>query len=184
MRYPLTFVSLTSWLLLAITDRLAALQIKLRTHYTLTIINAYGPTKRLVNNNQDLQEDFCSQLAALTTRYSSNSLFIIAGDFNSKLGRKQADELSLGEHSCGTRNRNGTALADFLEVHRLFVCNTALQHAARYKTTWQWQYRDTATGDTLLPILWQGSFQLSSISSSVVKHTRAFSQIRGVMPAH
>ena len=135
----------------SVSDRLAVLQIKLGTQSTLTIINAYGPTTQLVNNNQDLQEDFFSQLAALTTRYSSSSLFIIAGDFNSKLGRKQADELSLGEHSRGTRNRNGTALADFLEVNRLFVCNTAFQHAARHKTTWQGQYRDTTTGD-IVPI--------------------------------
>ena len=164
----------------SISDRLAVLKIKLGTQSTLTIINAYGPTTQLVNNNQDLQEDFFSQLAALTTRYSSRSLFIIARDFNSNLGRKQADELSLGEHSCGTRNRNGTALADFLKVHRLFVCNSAFQHAARHKTTWQGQYRDT----TAIPQETLSPFTMSSISSSVVKHTRTFSQIRGVMPAH
>ena len=48
------------------SDRLAVLQIKLGTQSTLTIINDCGPTTKLVNNNQDLQEDFFSQLAALT----------------------------------------------------------------------------------------------------------------------
>ena len=156
MRYLLTIVSLACRLLLAITassSRCHEILVSIgqtsgTTDQTiLTIINDYGPTTQLVNNNQDLQEDFFSQLVALATRCSSSSLFIIAGYFNSKLGRKQANDLSFGELSCGTRNRNGTALADFLEVHHLFVCNTALQHAARHNTTCQWQrqYRDTTT---------------------------------------
>ena len=80
----------------SVSDRLAVLQIKLGTKSTLTIINAYGPTTKLANNNQDLQEDFFSQLAALSTRYSSSSLFIIAGYLNRKLGRKTGTRIVPG----------------------------------------------------------------------------------------
>ena len=55
----------------------------------------------------------------------------------------------MGNHSRGRRNINGNALADFLEVHRLFICNTAFQHSARHKTTWQGQRRDAATGQVV-----------------------------------
>ena len=62
-----------------------------------------------------------------------------------------ANELSIGEHSCGIRNTKGSVLARFLETHGLFACNTAFQHATRHKTTWQGQYRD-ATNGTIIPI--------------------------------
>ena len=55
----------------------------------------------------------------------------------------------MGHHSRGRRNINGIALADFLEVHGLFICNTAFQHSARHKTTWQGQRRDVTTGQVV-----------------------------------
>ena len=131
----------------SVSDRLAVIQLSLGVHSTLTIINAYGPTSQVTHRNQDTQDDFYAALDILTTRYSSSALILIAGDFNSKLGHNLTNELSMGEHSCGIRNTNGTALADFLEVHGLFACNTAFQHATRHKTTWRGQYRDATTGN-------------------------------------
>ena len=90
-----------------------------------------------------------SDLAHLTSQYMSCALFYIAGDFNSKIGLRKCDEEFMGNHSRGRRNINGNALADFLEVHSLFICNTAFQHSARHKTTWQGQRRDAATGQVV-----------------------------------
>ena len=59
-------------------------------HYTLTIINAYGPTSRVTLRNQDTQDDFYAALDSITTRYSSSALILIAGDFNSKLGKQNS----------------------------------------------------------------------------------------------
>ena len=123
----------------------------LGSHSTLTIINAYGPTSQVTLRNQDTQDDVYAALDFITTRYSSSALILIAGDFNSKLGKKLPNELSIGEHSCGIRNTNGSVLARFLETHGLFACNTAFQHATRHKTTWQGQYRDVTNG-TIIPI--------------------------------
>ena len=120
-----------------VSDRLAVIQLSLGRHSTLTIVNAYGPTSQLTLRDQDTHDDFYSALDSITTRYSSSALFLIAGDFNSKLGKKLTNERSIGEHSCGIRNAIGTALAGFLETHSLFACNTAFQHATRHKTTWQ-----------------------------------------------
>ena len=139
-------------------------------HSTLTIINAYGPTSQVTLRDQDTQDDFYSALDSITTRYSSSALFLIAGDFNSKLGKKLSNERSIGEHSCGIRNTNGTTLAGFLETHSLFACNTAFQHATRHKTTWQGQYRD-ATNGNIVPIY----FVICHLShKSILTDSRAY----------
>ena len=132
-----------------LSDRLAVIQLSLGVHSTLTIINAYGPTSQVAHRNQDTQDDVYAALDTLTTRYSFSALILIADNFNSKLGHKLTNERSMGEHSCGIRNTNGIVLAGFLEVHGLFSCNTAFQHATRHKTTWRGQYRDATTGNVV-----------------------------------
>ena len=72
----------------SVSDRLAVIQLTLGTHSTLTIIDAYGPTSQVTLRNQDTQDDFYAALDSITTRYSSSALILIAGDFNSKLGKK------------------------------------------------------------------------------------------------
>ena len=158
----------------SVSDRLAVLQLSLGRHSTLTVINAYGPTSQVTLHDQDTQDDFYSALDSVTTRYSSSALTLIAGDFNSKLGRKLTNERSIGEHSCGIRNTNGTALAGFLETHGLFACNTAFQHATRHKTTWQGQYRD-ATNGTIVPIYNTIDFVICRLShKSLLTDSRAY----------
>ena len=109
----------------SLSDRFAIIQLSLGSHYTLTIINAYGPSSQVTLRNQDMQDDFYAALDSITIRYSSSTLILIAGDFNSELGNKLTNELSMGEHSCGIKNTNGSVLAGFLETHGLLACNTA-----------------------------------------------------------
>ena len=116
----------------SVSDRIAVIQLRISNNSILTIINVYGPTSQRVNNNNAEQDELYAELARLTSRYSSSALFYIAGNF-------------MGHHSRGIRNINGIALADFLEVHGLFICNAAFQHSARHKTTWQGQRRDATT---------------------------------------
>ena len=140
----------------------------------MTIINAYGPTSQVTQRDQDTQDDLYSALDSITTRYSSSALFLIAGDFNSKLGNQLTNERSIGEHSCGIRNTNGTALAGFLETHSLFACNTAFQHATRHKTTWQGQYR-YATNGNIVPIYNTIDFVICHLShKSILTDSRAY----------
>ena len=158
----------------SVSDRLAVIQLSLGSHSTLTIINAYGPTSQVILRNQDTQDDFYAALDSITTRYSSSALILIAGDFNSKLGKQLTNELSIGEHSCGIRNTNDSVLAGFLETHGLFACNTAFQHATRHKTTWQGQYRD-ATNGSIVPIYKTIDFVICRQShKSLLTDSRAF----------
>ena len=55
----------------------------------------------------------------------------------------------MGRHSRGHRNANGSALAHVLDMHGLFACNTAFDHPARHRTTWQGQRRDAATNQVV-----------------------------------
>ena len=55
----------------------------------------------------------------------------------------------MGMHSRGRRNTNGSALAHVLDMHGLFACNTAFDHAAWHKTTRQGQRRDVATNQVI-----------------------------------
>ena len=79
----------------SVSDRLAVLQLSLGGHSTLTVINAYGPASQVTLRDQDTQDDFYSALDSITTSYSSSALTLIAGDFNSKLGRKLTNERSI-----------------------------------------------------------------------------------------
>ena len=72
----------------SVSDSLAVIQLSPASHSTLTIIKAYGPTSQITLRNQDTQDHFYAALDSITTRYSSSALFLIAGDFNSKIGKK------------------------------------------------------------------------------------------------
>ena len=121
------------------SERIALIQLRLARNSLPTIINVYGLTSQRVNNNNAEQDEFFSDLAHLTSQYMSCALFYIAGDFNSNIGLRKCDDDVMGIHSRGRRNINGNALADFLEVHILFICNTAFH----------WQRRDAATGQVV-----------------------------------
>ena len=89
--------------------------------------------------------DSIAPIKQLHTYYNQRVLPDIAGDFNSKIGYRKYDKNFMEHHSRGRRNINRIALADFLEVHGLFICNTAFQHSAQHTTTWQGQRRDVTT---------------------------------------
>ena len=116
-----------------------------------TFISQNGPTSQRVNNNNAEQNEFFAEVTRLPSRYSSSAQFYIVGDVNSMTGYRKFDEGFMGQHSRGRRNVNGIAITGFLEGHGLYVCNTAFQHSARHKTTWQGQRRDAATGH-IVPI--------------------------------
>ena len=88
---------------------------------------------------------FCD-LANVIATNSSSALLYIAGDFNSKLGLHEQDDTFMGRHSREHRHMNGEAMAHFLDAHKLFAWNTAFQHPARHKTTYQQKRKYNTTG--------------------------------------
>ena len=78
---------------------------------------------------------------------SQSAITIIAGDLNSKVGKRQEPEMRsdgfieigdkcLGRYSRNIRNGNGNALIEFCETNDLFIANNAFRHPARHQTTW------------------------------------------------
>jgi hypothetical protein len=84
-------------------------------------------------------ELFYEQLRSTHAIYSrKNSIVIMAGDFNAKLGqRKHSGEQFMGAHGKGTRNESDEKLAHFLSEVGLYTTNKTFQKAMRHRTTWQ-----------------------------------------------
>ena len=66
----------------------------------------------------------------------STKTVIIAGDFNSKVGKRTGIETCMGAHTSGVRNENGQSLINFCEMNKLFIANSAFQNPAKRITTW------------------------------------------------
>ena len=136
-----------------VNDRMCVIQFKAKNENLVSIINVYGPTLKISEQDQDIREQFYKDLnSTLKILEKSSFITLIAGDFNSKVGRRVEDQLSsdgilecgdtcLGRYSRGRRNENGSALIDFCESNKLFIANSAFQHPARHQTTWVGQRR-------------------------------------------
>ena len=152
--YGLDF-AVTNWLakrvnrFWSVSARVAVFQFHMSGKSVMTVINVYGPTPVRVATNIEEREEFFCDVAAITTAHRASTLLYIAGDFNFKLGIRHEQEIFMGRHSCGHRNANSSPLANFLDMHGLFACNTAFDRPARHKTTWQGQCRDVATNQVV-----------------------------------
>ena len=130
----------------SVSERIAVLQLRISSNSVLTLVNVYAPHSGLTAKDIEIQDDFFCDLANVIATNSSSALLYIAGDFNSKLGLREQDETFMGRHSRGHRNMNGEAMAHFFDAHNLCACNTAFQHPARHKTTYQQKRKDNTTG--------------------------------------
>ena len=107
----------------------------------ISIINVYAPTTELVKNDAKILETMYNQLNDLLEDLKQ-TIILVAGDFNAKVGKKKADEECLGNYSCVVRNNSGEQLTNFCTTNNLFVTNTAFKHRARHITTWANQRTD------------------------------------------
>ena len=73
---------------------------------------------------------------------------MMAGDFNSKVGRRTGSESCIGQWSRGRRNQNGTNLVEFCKKNGKFVANSRFQHLAKYITTWSHRRTNPVTKQT------------------------------------
>ena len=100
----------------------------------LNIINVYAPTTTLVKKDIKLLDKMYERLSDLINKFKSkpNSINIIVGDFNAKVGKTEGVEYCLGNHSRGRRNNPGQMLINFCDVNSLFIANSAFDHSARH----------------------------------------------------
>ena len=118
-----------------VTNRIAILQLDIGDEKgnSITIINVHAPTA-LHEKERDV---FFENLQKVVDKYKSESLMYIAGDFNSKVGRKGDAEMSVGSHvKQQKRNAAGQKLVDFGETNRMILCNTIFKHKECHKATW------------------------------------------------
>ena len=66
----------------------------------------------------------------------SASSTIIAGDFNTKIKKRNGSENCTDQCSRGRRNDSGFKLVEFCEVNNKVIVNSCFHHPAKPITTW------------------------------------------------
>ena len=118
------------------------------TDHMINIINVYLPTSEKVLNDQNEAENVYTEIENLMNIFKKNksSVTFVAGDFNSKVGRRKNDDDDekecIGRYTVGERNLSGEIMMNFCKRNELFITNSAFQHPARHITTWTQQRID------------------------------------------
>ena len=66
----------------------------------------------------------------------STSSTIIAGDFNTKIKKRNGSENCTDQCSRGRRNDSGFKLVEFCEMNNKVIVNSCFHHPAKLITTW------------------------------------------------
>lgn len=117
----------------AISNRVILAVIQLSTRYSIKIIQVYAPTSA---HDDDEMESFYDDVSKAIDE-PKTQFTIIMGDFNSKIGAREADDGDyVGKFGLGNRNPRGEMLVDYLNRKRLFAMNTFFQKPTQRKWTW------------------------------------------------
>lgn len=102
--------------------------------FHITFISAYAPTFR----SSDLEKNtFYDQLQEAMDTAPQGNMFVIAGDFNGRVGRKKEEwEGTLGNYGVGDVNENGIRLLEFCACNGLSISNTFFCHKPLHQYTW------------------------------------------------
>ena len=102
------------------SDRAASLTLQLTKRNKLTTFQVYSPTS--TSSTEDI-EGFYDDLRSLIKDERSD-FNIIMGDMNSKVGKAETNESSIGNFTFGERNERGERLVNFAEYEGLKIVNT------------------------------------------------------------
>ncbi|CAH0558552.1 unnamed protein product [Brassicogethes aeneus] len=121
------------------SERILTVAIKNKKKNILkTIIIVYGPNE---NDTKDIKDKFWEKLS-LATEGSRGELYI-AGDFNSRVGKKDKTyNTVIGDYGENTRNNNGKRMLDFCIFHNLIITNTFFERKNIHKYTREVKSRD------------------------------------------
>ena len=117
----------------SINERAAGLVIRLNKRYKLKVVQGYAPTSS--HDDQIVErfyEDVESAMAKVKTQYT-----VVMGDFNAKVGKKQAGDKAVGNYGLGSRNNRGDLLVEFAERNNLRIMNTFFCKRESRKWTWR-----------------------------------------------
>ena len=114
------------------------MKVKPQERHLITIINVYGPHSEITKKKPEERDQLYKKLdEVIDSTRKGTSLMIIAGDFNSEVGRRNDDDTCIGRYSSGERNENGQSMINFCEANDLLLSNTCFQHPQRHITTWE-----------------------------------------------
>ena len=115
------------------SDRAASLTLQLTKRNKLTIFQVYSPTS--TSSTEDI-EGFYDDLRSLIKDERSD-FNIIMGDMNSKVGKAETNESSIGNFTFGERNERGERLVNFAEYEGLKIVNTFFKKNDKRRWTWR-----------------------------------------------
>ena len=83
-----------------VNDRVRAIQLSLDSQdqfkkgriRSITLLNIYGPTSALTRNNPDEIDKLYNSLQTAYDSLTNDTLILLSGDFNSKVGKKRKKE--------------------------------------------------------------------------------------------
>jgi hypothetical protein len=97
-------------------------------------IQVYAPT---TDADEEEVEDFYAAVQAILDDCPSKDIVMVAGDFNAKVGANTLDSEVCGQYGLGELNGAGERLLNFCYDNNMYITNTAFQHHARRRYTWQ-----------------------------------------------
>lgn len=102
----------------------------------LFIVSVYAPTDC---SSDDAKDEFYSDLVRLLGQAKRSDIVLVAGDFNSQVGRLMGPEKRLGGHFGVHANRtdNGERLLNLCADKGLFLASTNFEHKKRQCVTWR-----------------------------------------------
>ena len=111
---------------------------KMKPKNIINTINVYAPTSYRAKKCPDEIKKLYKNLDKLCKEFykTPSSIIMLAGDFNSKVGRRTGPKSCTGQWSRGRQNQNGTNLVEFCEKNGKFIANSSFQHPANHITTW------------------------------------------------
>ena len=100
----------------------------------LTVISAYAP---ILDAEEDIKNQFYSQLDHVITTIHREDNVILLGDFNVRVGRDSILWNNIiGKEVVGKANSNGILLLSNYTEHDLAITNTLFRQKSMHKTTW------------------------------------------------
>lgn len=117
----------------AVNERISHITIQCK-YKTLNVINCHAPTE---DKEDNIKEEFYNKLEQVYDTFSKNSIKIILGDFNAKLGHENHYKPTIGPHSLHQQsNENGTKLISFATSKNMLIKSTYFAHKDIHKQTW------------------------------------------------
>jgi hypothetical protein len=117
-----------------INDRICFLRLKGKFQ-NISMVTCHAPTEE---SEEQLKDEFYDLLSRTCSKISKHDMFILLGDFNSKLGKEEFIIDVAGKHSLHENtNDNGLRLCNLSAAHGMWISSISFPHKNIHKHTWK-----------------------------------------------